>query len=397
MSSGMKNLELILDNLEVGPLLAEIQHKEHLWLIDTGRQDRIRCQRDTQTIFLRSVKKPLPPGIKGRDVHASRRTRLSSELPTISEWLNNFCSQIGGELGRSMVVRLKPQGKIYAHRDIGDYYQIRDRYHLIIKSQGQSVLRCSDDQVTVNTGQVWWLNNKEEYEETNISDDWRIHLIVDLLPTPAPPAAMCPYKHFCLMKSNVNIAPMLHEIDKQEVRWQINTSRQDNIRVQRETNNIFLRAAVKPVPEGMKLNDVHPSRKTSSAEHYPLIYQWVEAFANEMRASLGRLNIVRLKPNSQVYRHIDHGDYYKVRDRYHLVLRSKEGSEMLVDDEKVTMQEGELWWFNNKAPHEAFNNSEEWRIHVIFDLLPNRSFIRQLQSMKHDSSRHFSPDGQALA
>ncbi len=34
------------------------------------------------------------------------------------------------------------------------------------------------------------------------------------------------------------------------------------------------------------------------------------------------------------------------------------------------MQTGELWWFDNKQMHEARNDSDEDRIHFIFDLLP---------------------------
>ena len=34
------------------------------------------------------------------------------------------------------------------------------------------------------------------------------------------------------------------------------------------------------------------------------------------------------------------------------------------------MQEGELWWFDNKQYHESYNESDDWRIHYIFDLLP---------------------------
>ena len=34
------------------------------------------------------------------------------------------------------------------------------------------------------------------------------------------------------------------------------------------------------------------------------------------------------------------------------------------------MQEGELWWFDNDQMHEAFNDGDEDRIHIIFDLLP---------------------------
>jgi hypothetical protein len=40
------------------------------------------------------------------------------------------------------------------------------------------------------------------------------------------------------------------------------------------------------------------------------------------------------------------------------------------------MREGELWWFDNKQPHDSVNASDEWRIHVIFDI----------------KARHVSPD-----
>ena len=38
--------------------------------------------------------------------------------------------------------------------------------------------------------------------------------------------------------------------------------------------------------------------------------------------------------------------------------------------EDARMREGELWWFDNKQEHEAFNDGEADRIHFIFDLLP---------------------------
>ena len=85
-----------------------------------------------------------------------------------------------------------------------------------------------------------------------------------------------------------------------------------------------------------------------------------------------RISVVRLNPHGKVYPHVDEGDYYKVRDRYHLVLRSPGGSSMNSGGEEVVFRDGELWWFNNKAVHDAFNPSAEGRIHVIFDVLPAR-------------------------
>ena len=37
------------------------------------------------------------------------------------------------------------------------------------------------------------------------------------------------------------------------------------------------------------------------------------------------------------------------------------------------MREGELWWFDNKQVHEAFNDAQAERIHLIFDLLPREA------------------------
>ena len=89
-----------------------------------------------------------------------------------------------------------------------------------------------------------------------------------------------------------------------------------------------------------------------------------------MHCHLSRATIVRLKPKSQVFRHIDEGSYYFLRDRFHLVLQSSAGSVLMSGGEQVRMQEGELWWFDNKQYHESYNESDDWRIHYIFDLLP---------------------------
>ncbi|MBW4562288.1 MAG: aspartyl/asparaginyl beta-hydroxylase domain-containing protein [Mojavia pulchra JT2-VF2] len=105
-------------------------------------------------------------------------------------------------------------------------------------------------------------------------------------------------------------------------------------------------------------------------KEFPVVMNWVEEFVAEIGGELGRVNIVRLAPKGRVYSHIDHGEYYRLRDRYHLVLQSQSGSWMKCGSEEAVMHKGELWWFDNKQPHEAFNPSEQWRIHIIFNVLP---------------------------
>jgi len=349
----------------------ELRANEDCWLLDTSRQDKIACQRETQTIFLRVAATALAPGSTNASVHPARDSKVSRRFPGMMAWLDHFSTQLEGELGRVMLVRLRPGGQIYRHIDRGDYYQVRHRFHVMLHYPEGCWLECGGERWATNTGQIVWFDNKCPYEEANPTGDWSVRLIVDLLPGARPPIASH-FKNFALMKAGVDVGPMLEEIDGQPQLWDADTRRQTNIQVQRETSSIPLRGSVKPIPEGISQNNWHPSRRTAYADCCPRICAWVEQFVKELGGDLSRISVVRLNPHGRVYPHIDEGDYYKVRDRYHLVLRSPGGSAMNSGGEEVVFRDGELWWFNNKAIHDAFNPSAEGRIHVIFDVLPSR-------------------------
>ena len=51
-------------------------------------------------------------------------------------------------------------------------------------------------------------------------------------------------KYFKLIRSGVDVAPLLEEVHSQEQAWRLNTSRQDKIAVQRDTNTIFISGSV---------------------------------------------------------------------------------------------------------------------------------------------------------
>ena len=176
--------------------------------------------------------------------------------------------------------------------------------------------------------------------------------------------------HFAWVAA-VPIHPFLAELDAAPAMWEMDTSRQRKVRCQRHTENIFLRAARKPLPLGAKnANDVHESRVVAMAAKFPRMLGFCESVAGSVGGQLGRATLVALLPESKVYPHIDTGAYYRIRDRYHLVLKSVRGSPLTVRDETVVMHEGELWVFDNKVRHSARNPSRERRIHLIFDVLP---------------------------
>ncbi len=175
---------------------------------------------------------------------------------------------------------------------------------------------------------------------------------------------------FQRIKAGIDPRPFLDEIASIEGAWDVSTGRQDKIDVQREALAIPLRGLRKSAIGERKRRDVHESRWTTGSKLYPVARRFLKDFAKEQDALLSRAKIVCLPAGRRVYPHIDRGDYYAVRDRYHLVLRSAAGSWLKAGDEEVRLREGELWWFDNKQMHEAMNDGDQDRIHMIFDLLP---------------------------
>jgi len=178
-------------------------------------------------------------------------------------------------------------------------------------------------------------------------------------------------ENFTLIKEEIDPAPFLEEIDNVPSAWDHLTGRQKKMKVQSQAMAIPLRGLRKSKIAGRARRDVHETRNTTISRNFPYTMQFLRSLAQELDAELGRAKFANLPPGKSVFPHIDRGEYYKIRDRYHLVLKSSEGNYLAAGKEKVSMQEGELWWFDNKAPHEAVNESSEERIHLIFDLEPH--------------------------
>ncbi len=176
---------------------------------------------------------------------------------------------------------------------------------------------------------------------------------------------------FKRLKSDVDPKPFLDEIDGIDDAWALSTGRQDKIEVQREALAIPLRGLRKSAIGGRERRDVHESRWTTGSKRFVLARRFLEDFAQEQDSILGRAKIVCLPAGKRVYPHVDRGEYYRVRGRYHFVLRSADGSWLKAGDEEVRMREGEVWWFDNNQMHEAHNDGEHDRIHMIFDMLPS--------------------------
>ncbi len=203
-----------------------------------------------------------------------------------------------------------------------------------------------------------------------------------------------------LVTSGIDVGPFLDEIGAHSELWYVDTSRQERISKQRETHAIALRSHADTAVLDSKVRRAKPveyrGRPTPMALHFPFASEYVDQLVRIMDGVMGRAVMTKLKPHGTIYPHSDDGLYWLLRDRYHLVLKSANGSHFKVGGEEVRMQEGELWWFDPTVSHEAFNDSNEDRIHIIFDVLSAhsmRSFRRRLVRIPVRSLRAFYKAG----
>ena len=175
----------LAEHVNVMPFLEELDAAPEMWSVDTSRQRKVRCQRHTRNIFLRAPKKPLPPSAtNANDVHESRIAPAARKFPRALAFCERIARELEATLGRATLVALLPGCRVYPHVDVGAYYRVRDRLHLVLKSSQGSPLSAGGETVVMRPGELWAFDNKARHWANNPSPETRVHLIFDLLPAP---------------------------------------------------------------------------------------------------------------------------------------------------------------------------------------------------------------------
>lgn len=109
--------------------------------------------------------------------------------------------------------------------------------------------------------------------------------------------------------------------------------------------------------------DSEYQRNTPLYEKYTEIRKFLNSYGIKQTS---RAAFFRLYAGDSVANHIDEGNYYLRRDRYHLALQ---GTYLYnVDGETHQIEPGTFFWFDNKKYHWARNNGTVDRITFVFDL-----------------------------
>lgn len=152
-----------------------------LWDVFTMRQDEPDSpHRDTRSIILREPDADhLTPLIVFHMIEC-RDTIAVHDLPAVRDLCAAACARLRvKELGRVMLVELKPGGHIPAHTDEGDYAEHYERFHLVLTSDEGNVFHNGADSLHMKPGQLWKFDHHQPHAVDNNSSTPRIHLIID--------------------------------------------------------------------------------------------------------------------------------------------------------------------------------------------------------------------------
>jgi hypothetical protein len=119
--------------------------------------------------------------LPGFDQHESMDYPAYKALPEARGLIMWLMNRVGGErLGRCMINKIKPGGRIFPHADTPVHAEYYSRFHIVLESSPGVDFRAGDEHVHMQVGEVWWFNNKLEHEVVNNSADDRIHLVIDI-------------------------------------------------------------------------------------------------------------------------------------------------------------------------------------------------------------------------
>lgn len=165
------------------PLLNQVMRQPSLWKEDTYLRDYPQGPfEDVETIFLR-----FPPSSVSelersqKDQHECVWMDGAVHLPAARSIIFQLMQLVEGErLGRVMINKIRPNGRIFPHADTPEHAEYWDRFHVVLQSAPGCTFRCGDETVHMPIGEVWWFQNAIEHEVLNGSAVDRIHMIVDI-------------------------------------------------------------------------------------------------------------------------------------------------------------------------------------------------------------------------
>jgi hypothetical protein len=149
------------------------------WQENTSRQITFKQHVSTETYFIHDY----PLEWKLNTPYDGTLLREGSKIwEQIKPIVKSLEEHHNGTMGRVMFTKLAPNGHIPAHKDGGEYLETVRRHHIPIITNKNVAFIVDKEKINMQEGEVWEINNAKEHEVLNLSEHYRVHLMIDIIP-----------------------------------------------------------------------------------------------------------------------------------------------------------------------------------------------------------------------
>jgi hypothetical protein len=192
LTSIESNSHYISSNHDLANRIAEFFTKpeiQFLWAINTTRQRVTKALQNTCMVALREPVANAALVKTTQDwnqVTTIRDTNILNSFPIFKEmrsWLEQALLETGAskvEFGRIFFSKHYANSGIDLHTDSGAYFDYYDRFHFVIDQEDtKNIFHIRDEDVLLEQGKLYWVNNHVPHWLKNDSSKDRINLIFD--------------------------------------------------------------------------------------------------------------------------------------------------------------------------------------------------------------------------
>lgn len=189
----MKHFLQLATHLPTLPLLLALKRQPALWQEDTYLRNYPQGPfGEVESVILRfppryiaTDAKDLAEYEKHVDQHECVDLMPYASLPEARGLVSGLMALTSGErLGRIIINKVNPGGRIHRHADTPAHANYWDRFHIVLDSLPGARFLCGEgddaEEVYMAPGEAWWFQNAEQHEVINNSERERIHMVVDI-------------------------------------------------------------------------------------------------------------------------------------------------------------------------------------------------------------------------
>lgn len=167
----------------------------------------------------------------------------------------------------------------------------------------------------------------------------------------------------------VAIDNIITEVLSYHSEWLLDQSRQQIYQTHKDTSffqlvNMSYNWTIGATGESYRMNSFKDQK---AQEELSSIYEFLE---RSFSGKIIRAEVITMNPYSRIRTHKDRGDILFLGRRIHIPIKTNDKVIFKVNEDSLHMKASNMYEINNSKYHSVVNNSNEDRIHLIIDVLP---------------------------